>query len=542
MNYMVAVAVGPVQDFIAAARRCRDLWFGSYLLSELSKAAAKCLSDHGAELIFPAPSRAADLQPGTPFTVANKLLATAETSDVGELLKATQRAVQDRLSSESDLRRMRLRGTVIEEDRYRSQLEELVEFYGAWTPSNGRSYKETRRRVEELLAARKALRTFPAYEHGEGRYKSSLDGAREDVILKRSERLYESNLKNNEYLDAIGVVKRFGGGNPRFDSTVDVAALPFVEGVRNHPKKAAAFQRYREFVDANGLPRGTYSLLYEHESRQLFQDNEVLTEELAEIRAVLGKPNPPYYALLVGDGDRMGEAISKLEDKEGHQKFSRDLSGFASEARRLIEQESFGGCAIYCGGDDVLALLPLHTALDCAKAVRDLFQKSMKPYGVTFSAGLVVAHGLEPLTEVREMGRRAEAIAKSPAKGNRDALCISVQARSGAPFEVHGKWDEVWTLMTRITKVHGEIPQGFAYEVRDLVERLEGWTEIDSSLRDLVLAIAGKKECSAEAKELIREEAQGRDRIRRFYTLLMAAKWFTRAQREASNHGTNHRN
>ena len=43
MNYLLSVTVGPVQDFIAAARRCRDLWFGSYLLSEVSKAAAKAL-------------------------------------------------------------------------------------------------------------------------------------------------------------------------------------------------------------------------------------------------------------------------------------------------------------------------------------------------------------------------------------------------------------------------------------------------------------------------------------------------------------------
>jgi CRISPR-associated protein Cmr2 len=49
--------LGPVQDFIAAAKRCRDLWFGSWLLSELSKSAAQAVAQypgvgHGA-LIFP---------------------------------------------------------------------------------------------------------------------------------------------------------------------------------------------------------------------------------------------------------------------------------------------------------------------------------------------------------------------------------------------------------------------------------------------------------------------------------------------------------
>ena len=50
MTRLLEIAVGPVQDFIAAARRCRDLWYGSHLLSELSKAAALALFDGNATL------------------------------------------------------------------------------------------------------------------------------------------------------------------------------------------------------------------------------------------------------------------------------------------------------------------------------------------------------------------------------------------------------------------------------------------------------------------------------------------------------------
>lgn len=31
MTYLLAIRIGPVQEFIAAARRTRDLWFGSTL-------------------------------------------------------------------------------------------------------------------------------------------------------------------------------------------------------------------------------------------------------------------------------------------------------------------------------------------------------------------------------------------------------------------------------------------------------------------------------------------------------------------------------
>src|SRR5437868_6062489 len=57
VEQLFLVTVGPVQDFINSARRSRDLWFGSWLLSELSAAAARCLkAQPGATLIFPHPA------------------------------------------------------------------------------------------------------------------------------------------------------------------------------------------------------------------------------------------------------------------------------------------------------------------------------------------------------------------------------------------------------------------------------------------------------------------------------------------------------
>ena len=52
---LLLITIGPVQEFIASARRTRDLWFGSWLLSELSREAALYLSDAkvGGRLIFP---------------------------------------------------------------------------------------------------------------------------------------------------------------------------------------------------------------------------------------------------------------------------------------------------------------------------------------------------------------------------------------------------------------------------------------------------------------------------------------------------------
>ncbi|MFL5805253.1 MAG: type III-B CRISPR-associated protein Cas10/Cmr2 [Roseiflexaceae bacterium] len=56
MRYLLLVSIGPVQEFIASARRSRDLWFGSWMLSELSKTVAHEIDHAKGTLIFPAPA------------------------------------------------------------------------------------------------------------------------------------------------------------------------------------------------------------------------------------------------------------------------------------------------------------------------------------------------------------------------------------------------------------------------------------------------------------------------------------------------------
>src|SRR6266536_3608800 len=84
MEYLFLVSIGPVQDFIASARRSRDLAFGSWLLSELSKAAANKIKAENElkSLIFPAPDPQDkdSLSPGNSLNVANKIVAVIDQS------------------------------------------------------------------------------------------------------------------------------------------------------------------------------------------------------------------------------------------------------------------------------------------------------------------------------------------------------------------------------------------------------------------------------------------------------------------------------
>lgn len=109
-----------------------------------------------------------------------------------------------------------------------------------------------------------------------------------------------------------------------------------------------------------------------------------------------------YFAVLALDGDSMGKWISgsktpKLKDvlsneaakvyrdaganlenhrplsPSWHLQFAEALGNFAQHAARRIV-EAFDGRLIYAGGDDVLALLPADTALECSQALRLAFK------------------------------------------------------------------------------------------------------------------------------------------------------------------------
>ena len=53
MKHLLAFHIGPVQEFIVAARRTQDFWIGSWLLSHLSRQAIETALGNGAELLLP---------------------------------------------------------------------------------------------------------------------------------------------------------------------------------------------------------------------------------------------------------------------------------------------------------------------------------------------------------------------------------------------------------------------------------------------------------------------------------------------------------
>ena len=217
-------------------------------------------------------------------------------------------------------------------------------------------------------------------------------------------------------------------------------------------------------------------------------------------------PTPvPYYAILQADGDRMGKAIERQTTFRDHQRLSQQLDQFAQRVRTIVERDHAGEL-IYSGGDDVLAFVPLHRAVACARDLAEEFQKQLAEFPVddagsipTLSAGIGISHFIDPLRGALNLARKAESLAKK----ERNSLAVIVDKRSGPPVEVVGTGGTLDLRLKHYVTMHRRdwVPDGAAYELRELGRLLERANEDEAKS----LAVLVRK----EAERILRRKQPG---------------------------------
>lgn len=518
MAYLFSLALGPAQQFIAAARRTRDLWFSSWLLSELSKAAAREIGRD--RLIFPFVDKDGDLKSESEFNVVNKILAKID-DDPRRLGESVKAAVHKRLNEIRDAALDDLPAGSCDLDKAKAQIDDLPEIYWAAVPLNG-DYAHAREQVERLLAARKNTRDFGPTDKWRGNeWKSALDGLRESVIFKTAA-LEKQGVKKAETLCGVGLLKRLGKRDVRFWSTSHIAALPLILSLsRDH---GAAVKKYREALegldidgDAFHQPDSSPSQVFPYDGHILFEEqlkeffDEGQKDNLRQAKVALkqllreiagGKSPSPYYAILHADGDRMGEVID-AQDEGKHKKLSAALSAFAGEVKKIVKAHH--GSLIYAGGDDALALVPLHTVVKCARDLADEFSKRLVEFNSkegrspTLSVGIGILHQMEPLEDALNLAREAEKEAKR--HDGKNALCIKVSKRSGTITTTVDHWGALDKRLDYFTLLHlaNAVPDGAAYELRELANQLR---QIPAAIKLEAIRILQRKRTGKGDKEL----------------------------------------
>jgi CRISPR-associated protein Cmr2 len=543
MAHLLIVTLGPIQDFIAAARRTRDLWFGSWMLSELSKATAQAIAQEcGFEaLVFPGVTDPKELGRESPTSVANKIVVRVpEGRDPAAVAQRGEAGMRARLDGLRDQAFGEIDRLYFRDKPAKAQVADLIEFNWVSAPAcSEEDYADARRRAESLLSARKNTRLWQPVTWGSGAPKSSIDGERESVLdeilfekvkdgeISAEEMRTRYGVGPTERLCAIGLLKRHGIRKStkyghRFLSTGHLAAWPLYRRTQtmDDPALAAFWSRYvealgrggvilrdQEIVQGGGwthpiLGRYDGSLLFENRLPELFEEvaDPVRRQEglraarsaLAGFLHQLGLGTPiPYYAILAADGDHMGKAIERQDSFQKHRDLSRALDRFAQSVRSCVEGDH-GGELVYAGGDDVLAFVPLHRAVVCARALAAKFSEHLAAFPVndqgdtpTLSAGIGISHFLDPLRGALHRARKAEKLAKR----ERSSLAILVDKRSGPPVEVTGIWGTLDERLKDYVALHRAdlVPDGAAYELRELGRLLDRAEDTDlESLTKLV--------------------------------------------------------
>lgn len=519
MQYLLIWSIGPVQDFIKTARKARDLWFGSWLLGELSRAAAlACSEEDGLEnLIFPAPNSIDELK-NSNYDVPNRIVAVvSKPKDSAQKMSGAARARLNSLAALVMKEIERHAGAAFRRDIAMAQINDLLEFAWVYVPLND-DYAACRERGERLMAARKTQRSFAPPPWADAYPKSSLDGAREVVLdpqkLNPLQRLALS-LKPNEGLSGVDFLKRVGsritkgqrGG--RIDSTTHIAARSYLELLTDRPKAAEELQDYLDKLPAGvlannraqspmapGLPMYDGGLLFPSRvtDDETLNDAEAQHREdalrrlLVTWRETTGRKAPsPYYAVLMADGDKLGAHINTLDTAEQQRALGRKLTTFAGQAREVVKK--YGGQIVYAGGDDVLSLLPVFSVFAAADKLRKVFFQTMD-HGPTLSAGICIGHHTSPLQNILEGAREAERYAKDVQ--GRNAWAIKQDKRSGAPLMVGGKWNsseshpDCAADMLGLVDLYASrsLPRGLPYDLREAERRLP--TQGEDSRRELL--------------------------------------------------------
>lgn len=432
-TYLHLIQIGPVQSFIAAARRTQDLYIGSRLLSMITAEGVRAAqsADPQVELLFPV----ADEQGKLPSTVPHRFAFLSAQEPVA-LARAVEQAV-------NGFWKRGIAGRVRHwlhdqigpgewTEVFDRQVEHWLEVYCVAVPYDQSNHGASYRAATEAMSARKQVRHFP--QVNEPGRKCTLTGAhsalsdrdefwerlRRVPALKRYEKTdAEGNsdnmiLRRNERLGALAMIKRLAvlsgalimKDDPNFDNDRD-PRFPSTNHVAGWPSD---------------------------------EDPE----------------RPLYLAVLHMDGDRMGELLAKKKTKDEHRELSETLAEFAQKTvPAIVNNNDLGdegrSVLIYAGGDDVLALLPLRTALDCADEIRREFANQV---GGTMSAGVAITSATLPLDIGLDEARYAEKRAKQ--HYGRNAVAVR-DVRSSAIRETGGKWEsQIADLVRALQKAFEE--------------------------------------------------------------------------------------
>ncbi|CAB5504088.1 CRISPR-associated RAMP Cmr2 [Bathymodiolus thermophilus thioautotrophic gill symbiont] len=559
-------SLGPVQGFIIQARRTRDLWAGSFLLSWLS---AQAMAEVGKEaMIFPKIEndpiyKAICNEGGNPYiaTLPNRFQATVGSDFDVERLKNKINNEWKKLADTVFKKFIKPNLTYGNETEaiWNRQIDNFWEVQWVVVEQGKENALDKRKNWRSqclTVEGGEHCTTMGDYQELSGQKKGEQDNFWQKVRENTSNIDNKNgtnagadylNLRPNERLCAIAFVKRFFvrlskeklratiGWVPGYDkdkdqsnedeyyrplanfpSTTYMAAIPWLESIKRINEEK--LKDYHDDVEKIVLKSNLNKLSGERPTElncittkgennkwsnldgnlfnqtalmnwratklsddEAYYDKKTIKDPdevnradiLSKLKKIGGNnlsASSNFYALLLMDGDNLGKLLSNSPEQA--KTVSNCLADFSQRVDDIVKEHC--GVTIYAGGDDVLALVPIHRVICCAQALNNTYQAlfrnpdiSVTISAATISAAIIFSHFHNPLTEVMDQARhQLDDIAKD--KNDRNSIAMAIMK----PGNLSAQWVNEWDvdLLTTFDSVanalrSNELPQGFFYKI-----------------------------------------------------------------------------
>ena len=491
-NHLFLFTLGPVQSFIAQARKTRDLYAGSQILSALVAEGIEAFKSQFPEgvVVFPSEHKL------NLASLPNRFIAKvkANEAELKTKVDVIEKAVLAAWKKMADDAALKAKANMTESQQYAfdNQIRSLLDIHWVFKKIEGSdefAYATAYEELERLGGAIKNIRDF--HQIPEQGRKCSLDGANNALFCNSKNKgnwhkwndpveIRGFSIGETEGLSTISLTKRFYPVDDKFPSTAHVSLMRDIQNLSpENKKRLQCFEnlfKIEHIADtcvtmfSNGfVEKATITNPDEYDDWNTDWDEHFLFEEnlekitnpeqrglLVKLQKELKKDlKTRYYAIVLFDGDKMGEWLSGNNNitKENLEKFHTELSGtlasFGKVAKEYLNREKGNGQTVYAGGDDFMGFVNIHHLFDVMKHLRKRFDEIVnqgvsafkkEDKNLTFSAGIVIAHYKMPFSEVLKKARAVEKAAKN--EGGRNAFGIAVMKHSGEIQQALYKWGQ----------------------------------------------------------------------------------------------------
>lgn len=539
-DFIFSIGLIPVQEFIAEARRSKDLRGGSALLSWFISQLLGGLEDElnkgpntGFEVQLPAGNKYREIRQTSfskilddeKYSLPNRASGYCQ----GESLEAVQQTFQkvneslsrywEQLFKEEAFSYESRRKSGMD-DRIWSVIQQSfqqnpdcpVQMVWALMEIQEKNWQKDSQAIDQLYGDAKRTRPIP---HWNGRAIGKCDqcGRREDfstetqfINWRKRRQQFEAlpwvqsgrRVDSGERLCIVCLIKRFAGylteqegEESKFPSTNAIAAASWVKEVRDLSEFKSFDGRRKALGKKIGDPEKLY---YDRSIRALAIDvkegkfPDISSKEIEVLKESKRKLRPAIESNLPNIKPEPSNYLAVMVYDGDDMGKHAGMPGVAGKIQKFNEAilTQFRGSntakLFYAGGDEGILLSSLETALTDANTIRKNFRKIFGEK-ISLSIGLTVFDHERPLGMALRLAHQGLEAAKS-LKG-KDGLTVTIQTASGNVFSVTEKWGSDWERINSAIKMINErkLSMSWAHDVETFLHGLPDQEWSDPSFR-----------------------------------------------------------